>query len=71
MFQNILWSERCGPLSTETATFRPATFLKNRLQLRCFPVNIAKFLGTSILKNICKWLLLYPVYFAKIIALRY
>ena len=28
------------------------------LQYRCFPVNIAKFLILSILKNICKWLLL-------------
>ena len=25
---------------------------------RCFPVNIAKFLRTPILKNICEWLLL-------------
>ena len=30
-----------------------------RLQHRCFPVNIANFLRTSILKNICKWLLLF------------
>ena len=29
-----------------------------RPQHRCFPVNIAKFLILSILKNICKWLLL-------------
>ena len=26
---------------------------------RCFPVKFAKFLRTLILKNICKWLLLY------------
>ena len=33
-------------------------FIKKRLQHRCFPVNIAKFLSTSILKNICVRLLL-------------
>ena len=37
---------------------RPATLLKKRLQHRCFPVNIAKFLRTPTLKNICKRLLL-------------
>ena len=29
-----------------------------RLQHGCFPVNFVKFLRTSILKNICEWLLL-------------
>ena len=29
-------------------------FIKKRLQHRCFPVNIAKFLRTPSLKNICK-----------------
>ena len=33
-------------------------FIKKRLQHRCFPVNIAKFLRTSILNNICEQLLL-------------
>ena len=33
-------------------------FIKKRLQRRCFPVNIAKLLRTSILKNICERLLL-------------
>ena len=33
-------------------------FIKKRLQHRCFPVNIAKFLRTFILKNICERLLL-------------
>ena len=32
--------------------------MKERLQHRCFPVNIAKSLRTSILKIICKQLLL-------------
>ena len=34
-------------------------FIKKRLQQRCFLVNIAKFLRTPILKNICQWLLLH------------
>ena len=28
-------------------------FTKKRLQHRCFPLNIAKFLRTPVLKNIC------------------
>ena len=32
--------------------------IKKRLQHRCFPVNVANFLRTPILKNICKRLLL-------------
>ena len=34
------------------------SFIKKRLKHRCFPVNIAKFSRTSILKNICGRLLL-------------
>ena len=37
---------------------RACNFIKRRLQHRCFLVNIAKFLRTSILKNIYKRLLL-------------
>ena len=33
-------------------------FIKKRLQLRCFPLNFAKFLRTPILKNIYERLLL-------------
>ena len=33
-------------------------FIKKRLQLSCFPLNIAKFLRTPILKNICERVLL-------------
>ena len=36
-----------------------SNFSKKRLQIRCFAVNIAKFLRTSILKNICQSLLLF------------
>ena len=35
------------------------SFIKNRLQDRCSPVNIAKFLWTSILENISERLFLY------------
>ena len=35
-----------------------SNFIKKRLQHRCFHVNIAKFIRTPILKNICEWLLL-------------
>ena len=34
-------------------------FIKKRLQHRCFPLNIAKFLRTPTLKNICERLLLF------------
>ena len=37
-----------------TATFR--NFIKKRLQHRCFPVNIGKFLRKPILENICEQL---------------
>ena len=33
-------------------------FYKKRLKERCFPKKIAKFLRTSLLKNICERLLL-------------
>ena len=39
-------------------TWRPATLLKMRLQHRCFPVKIAKFLEMHVLKNTCEGLLL-------------
>ena len=40
------------------AGFKTCNFLKKRLQHRCFPVNIAKFLRTLILMKICEQLLL-------------
>ena len=43
---------------TKLQAFRPAILLKKRLQHRCFPVNISKFLRTPIFKNIWKGLLL-------------
>ena len=38
--------------------FQGQRLLKKRLQHRCLPVNIAKFLGTPFLKNICERLIL-------------
>ena len=40
---------------------RLATLLKKELQLRCFPLNTAKFLGTALLIEHFRWLLLDPV----------
>ena len=36
----------------------PATLLKKRLQLKCFPIKFATFLRKPILNNICEQLLL-------------
>ena len=38
----------------KTAALEACNFIKKRLQHRCFAVNIAKFLRTPNLKNICK-----------------
>ena len=43
-------------------TFFTSSHQRKRLQHRCFPVNIANFLATSILKNICGQLLLFSVF---------
>ena len=43
-------------------TFFRSSHQRKRLQHRCFPVNIANFLATSILKNICGQLLLFSVF---------
>ena len=39
------------------ADLSTCNFIKKRLQHKCFPVNVAKFLIQPILKNICKRLL--------------
>ena len=43
----------------KVAGLQACNFIKKRLQHWCFPVNIAKYLGTPILRNICEQLLLY------------
>ena len=50
-------------LSNEAEDFKPCNVVKKRLQHRCFPLNIAKSLRTSILKIICKRLLQPPEVF--------
>ena len=49
--------------------FIPATFLKKRIQQRCFPVSVAKFLRTLILKNTCKILFFYTAQLLMILKL--
>ena len=45
-------------LFNKVAGLQACNYIKKRPQLRCFPVNIAKFLRTPILKNTCEELLL-------------
>ena len=45
-------------LFNKVTGLQTCNFIKKRLQHRCFPVNIAKFLRTPVLKNICERLLL-------------
>ena len=52
-------------LFNKVAVIQPSNFNKERLQHRCFPVNIANFLKTPVLKNICEWLLLLIVIFSQ------
>ena len=52
-------------LYNKVAVLQPSNFLKERLQHKFFPVNIAKFLKTPILKNICERLLLLTVIFTQ------
>ena len=46
-------------LFNKVAILKANDFIKKRLKHKCFPVNIAKFLRTLILKNICERLLLW------------
>ena len=46
-----------SPFNSSWSRLQACNFLKKRLQHRCFPVNIVKFLRTSTL-NICERLLL-------------
>ena len=45
-------------LFNKVAGHQTCNFIKKKLQQRCFPVNITKFLRGPILKNICERLLL-------------
>ena len=46
-------------LFNKVAGLQACSFIKKRLQQRCFPVKLAKFLRTPILKNICERPLLF------------
>ena len=46
---------------TETGLEPTANSIKKRLQRRCFPLKFARFLRTSILKNICEQLLFQDI----------
>ena len=45
----------------KVAALNSSHFIKKRLHQRCFPMNVAKFLSTPILKNSRKRLLLYTL----------
>ena len=45
-------------LFNKVAELKACNFIKITHQYRCFPVNIVKFFGTPIWKNLCKQLLL-------------
>ena len=58
-FCNIHWKIRVlESVSNKVANLKTYNFNWKRLQQRCFPVNIAKFLRALILNNICKRVLL-------------
>ena len=44
-------------LFKKAAGLKACNFIEKRLQHKCFPVKFAKFLKTTILKNICERLL--------------
>ena len=55
-FSFQLWINHIKPYKHRSSHRRR---LQKRLQHKCFPVNIAKFLRIPILENICERLLLY------------
>ena len=49
---------RCSMKKSIFKYLKTCNFILKRLLHKCFPLNIAKFLRTPILKKICGWLLL-------------
>ena len=49
-------------LSFKIGVPQACNFIKKRLQHRCFPVKLAKFLRTPFFKEHLRWLLLYILY---------
>ena len=60
-FTNFTGKHVLESLFNKVAGLKAYNFLKNRLQHRCFPVKSLKFFRATILKNICKRLLLKNV----------
>ena len=56
--RDVLWKM----VLLKFSTFQAYNFIKKKIQNRYFPVKFAKFLGTSILKNICQQLLLQMLF---------
>ena len=52
-----------GALLDKSVDMKGFSFIKKRLQQRCSPVNIEKFLRTPTLKNTIERLLLFTVFF--------
>ena len=52
------YSQENNCVFNKFGSLQACSFIKKRLQDRCFLVNIAKFLGKTILKDICERLLL-------------
>ena len=57
-FRNIYRKRPLESLFNKAEGLKACNFIEKILQLRCFPVNIAKFLRKPILKIICERLLL-------------
>ena len=49
---------QASPFFNNAIGLLACSFIKKKLQHRCFPVSVAKILRTPILKNICERLLL-------------
>ena len=59
-FAKFTGKHLCQSLSSnKLASLRPATLLKKRHWLRCFPVYFAKFLRTPFLTEYLRWLFLH------------
>ena len=52
-FHKIQYTPVLESLFNKVASLKACSFIKKSLQRRCFPGNIANFLRTSILQNIC------------------
>ena len=61
-FANSTGKYLCWSPVHEVGNLQSASFFKKRLQQKCFPVKFAKLLRITILRNICKWLLLEVFY---------